>query len=264
VTRADRLAVAWLGAAGAAFALAGTTGAAVSGAALVALLADGVARPASGVLLPVISHGPRGRRQVALTFDDGPDPRTTPVIASALERAGGRATFFCIGRHAAAHRDLAAALAAAGHELGNHSWSHPRTLNLRSRRTMADEIARGSETLRDIAGGPEPLYRPPIGLKNPALASIAAARGLRVVTWSLHGHDTGGAAPEAIAARVLARVRPGDIVCLHDGCDRGDASRAATAAAVPLILRGLAERDLAPVTVSTLLGPELYSPRRHE
>ncbi len=255
MTRADGLALGYAAVTGGLVAAAGASAwtFGVPTAAFVALLADGVARPASRVLLPVVSHGPRDGQSVALTFDDGPDPAHTPAVAAALEAGDARGTFFCIGRHLEAHGDVAEALHAAGHELGNHSHGHPRLLNLRGPRALTVEIERGAAAVRAITGAERPLYRPPIGLKNPPLAVVAGRLGLTVVNWSLHARDTKGASAQTIATRVLARVRPGDIVCMHDGCDRPGADRRSTADAIPAILDGLAERGLAASTVTELL-----------
>ncbi len=220
---------------------------------LLLLLADGVARPASRVLLPVVSHGPRDGDAVALTFDDGPNTETTPAIAAALEAAGARGTFFCIGRYVEQAPEVARALFDAGHELGNHSHGHSRLLNFAGPVAMERQILRGAEAVRAVAPDLDPLYRPPVGLKSPPLAKVAKKLGLTVVNWSLHGHDTRGLRAEEITARILQRVRPGDIVCLHDGCDQGRADRSATLAALPGVLDGLRERGLRAVTVSELL-----------
>src|SRR5258706_14673831 len=91
-----------------------------------ALFADGIARPGSSVLYPTVRSGPRGRRRVALSFDDGPDPEVTPAVLDALAAYGARATFFAIGRSLEAHPELARRVLAEGHELGNHSWKHSR------------------------------------------------------------------------------------------------------------------------------------------
>lgn len=222
------------------------------------VVADGVFRPASGVFMPVVTRGPHDRGQVALTFDDGPDPAVTPKVLDALAAHGARATFFVIGRHVEAHPDLAARIVAEGHQLGNHTQGHARTLNLRSARVMQAEIERAEATLRSVPSGPvgRPPYRPPVGLKSPPLARAAQRLGLEVVMWSLHARDTRGASAEAIATRVLDRVRPGDIVLLHDGHDLGGPPRMATAEALPTILQGLAQRGLEAVTVETLLRPD--------
>jgi peptidoglycan/xylan/chitin deacetylase (PgdA/CDA1 family) len=259
MTRADLIGLTWAGATGGLALAFGpsalTIGVPATAAAL--LLADGVVRPASSVIVPTISAAPpNGGRRVALTFDDGPDPVWTPRIADLLDAAGARATFFCVGRHVEAHPDIARRLVGGGHELGNHSFAHPRTLNFRFAAAMEREVLRGETALRAVTGElGRPLYRPPVGLRNPSLARVAARLGLRVVTWSLHSRDTFATDAAALAARVLARVRPGDIVLLHDGSDRPGADRRVTLTALPAILEGLRARDLEPVTVSALLAP---------
>ncbi|MEZ4267115.1 MAG: polysaccharide deacetylase family protein [Myxococcota bacterium] len=258
MTRADLIGLTWAGATGG-LALAFGPSALTIGlptTAAVLLLADGVARPASSLIVPTVSSAPRGAgRRVALTFDDGPDPTWTPRIAEQLGAAGARGTFFCIGQHVEAHPEVARRLVAGGHELGNHSFSHARTLNFRLAAAMEREVLRGETALRGVTGEVgRPLYRPPVGLRNPALARVAGRLGLRVVNWSLHSRDTFATDAGALAARVLARIQPGDIVLFHDGSDRPGADRAVTARALPAILAGLRDRDLEPVTVSALLA----------
>ena len=217
------------------------------------LVLHGVFVPQSGLLLPVIHRVVSSNTQVALTFDDGPDPQVTPAVLDALAAAGARATFFVIGRNLRAHPELGHQIVAAGHELANHSDAHPRTLNLRGTRTMQAEICRGAQAVQAVTGQPATLYRPPIGLKSPALARVARRLGIQVIMWSCHARDTGSASATQIAGRVLDRVRPGDIVLLHDGHDRAGAHRAQTAQAVQGILAGLKARGLEAVTVSELL-----------
>ncbi len=259
MTRADLIGLTWAGATGGLALAFGpsvlTIGLPATAAAL--LLADGVARPGSSAVVPTIASAPpRAGRRVALTFDDGPDPNWTPKIADVLDAAGARATFFCIGEHVEAHPDIARRLLGGGHELGNHSFAHARTLNFRLAPAMEREVLRGETALRAVTGGSaRPLYRPPVGLRNPSLARVAARLELRVVTWSLHSRDTFATDAAALAARVLARVRPGDIVLFHDGSDRPGADRRVTLAALPAILAGLRARDLDAVTVSALLAP---------
>jgi len=228
---------------------------AVPSAVFLVLIADGVARPASSLLYPTVSRGLREGGRVALTFDDGPDPDVTPAVLDALAVDGARATFFCIGRSLAEHPALARRLVAEGHELGNHSWRHSRWQNFFGAGALGREIERGADAIAGLTGSrAEPFYRPPIGLKSPPLAWAAARRRLTVVAWSLHSRDTRTADPRRIAERVLARIRPGDIVLLHDGHDRPGRHRPGSARALPEILRGLRERDLHCVTVSELLA----------
>jgi peptidoglycan/xylan/chitin deacetylase (PgdA/CDA1 family) len=223
-------------------------------AAFLAVLTDGIFRPSSSVLYPTISHGPRDRPRVALTFDDGPDPEVTPSILDTLEAAGARATFFVIGRHLEKHREIAVRTLREGHEIGNHSWMHSYFQNFYRTDQQQSDVERSTRLIQELSGSiTEPLYRPPVGLKSPPLARVAHARKLTVVAWSLHSRDTLARDSDAIAARVLSRIAPGDIVLMHDGHDRDGKHRNLAAAALPQILRGLRERGLSCVTVSDLL-----------
>lgn len=222
---------------------------------LAGLIADGVARPGSSLLYPTISRGSGAHPRIALTFDDGPDAEVTPGVLDALAQFDARATFFAIGRNIELNRPIAERIVREKHELGNHSWQHSRLQNFYRRPRQADDLARSSRLIREITGTTEhPLYRPPVGLKSPPLARAAHAMGLKMIAWSLHGRDTQRDDPQRIAAGVLSRVKAGDIVLLHDGHDIPGRHRVAGARALPLILQGLKDRGLQPVTVSELLG----------
>ncbi|MCC2657804.1 MAG: methyltransferase type 11 [Panacagrimonas sp.] len=225
-----------------------------------ALLADGIARPASGWLYPTVTHGPRDGACVALSFDDGPDPEVTPAVLDALAAHGARATFFTIGRSLSAQPLLAQRIVRDGHELGNHSWNHSRVQNLYRGRRQLIEIGRGAEAVRAVVPGDgPPLYRPPMGLQSPVMAAVARRLGLTVVAWSLHSHDTRGHDAAWIARRVLQRVKAGDIVLMHDGHDRPGSHRPDCAHALPLILDGLRRKGLRSVTVSELIARQAPS-----
>jgi len=226
----------------------------VTAAAFAMVLTDGIFRPSSSVFYPTISHGPRDRPRVALTFDDGPDPQVTPEILATLAGVGARATFFVIGRHLEKHRDIAERALRQGHELGNHSWMHSYFQNFYRTGRQDRDIDRSTRLLQELSGSAaQPLYRAPVGLKSPALARVAHARGLTVIAWSLHSRDTFTRNPDATAALVLSRITPGDIVLMHDGHERDGGHRGTAAKALPQILRGLRERGLSCVTVSELL-----------
>jgi peptidoglycan-N-acetylglucosamine deacetylase len=229
---------------------------AVASAAFLMVLTDGIFRPSSSVLYPTISHGPRDRPRVALTFDDGPDPQVTPSILETLAGSGARATFFAIGRHLENHREIAARALREGHELGNHSWMHSYFQNFYRTGRQRSDVDRSTRLIQELSGSTaQPLYRSPVGLKSPAIARVAHARKLTVVAWSLHSRDTFTRDHEATAARVLSRIMPGDIVLMHDGHERDGKHRGVAAAALPRILGGLRERGLSCVTVSELLRP---------
>ena len=221
-----------------------------------ALLTDGIARPSSSVLYPTLTHGPRDQRRIALSFDDGPDPQVTPAILDALAAHGARASFFVIGQALANHPDLARRMLAEGHELCNHSWQHSRWQNFWGVHALTEEITRGEQSIAAFTGSTvRPLYRSPIGLKSPPLALAAQRLGVRMIAWSLHSRDTRLRDPRQIAARVLGRIQPGDIVLMHDGHDLPGRHRPVCAEAVPLILQGLRDKQLECVTVSKLIGP---------
>lgn len=228
----------------------------IPGVLLAAIVTDAIARPGSGTFYPTIRHGPRGASQVALTFDDGPDPEVTPQLLDALAGARARATFFVIGKSLAAQPRLAQRMLAEGHALGSHSWRHSRWQNFYSGRWHRQELERAGQAIAAVCGDRYPLlYRPPVGLKCGALARALWPRGLTLVAWSLHSRDTFARDPERVARRVLGKIRGGDIVLLHDGHDLPGRHRPLCVPALRLILAGLRERGLECVTVPELLEP---------
>jgi peptidoglycan/xylan/chitin deacetylase (PgdA/CDA1 family) len=178
------------------------------------------------------------RGRVALTFDDGPDVYT-PQILEVLRAYNVRATFFIMGKKAAAHPALVRAVVAGGHLAENHSWDHPHMADLDAaavRRQLAD-----TTTAIMRAGAPRPrLFRPPFGNTDGVVDAQARALGLRVVRWSVDTNDWRGRRPADIAATVLAQAVPGSVVLLHDGV----ANSAATIQALPAIITGLRARGL--------------------
>lgn len=233
---------------------------------LAGLIADGIARPGSSLLYPTLSKGPTDQPRVALTFDDGPDAAVTPGILDTLAAFNAHATFFAIGRNIEQNPALARRIVDEHHELGNHSWQHSRFQNFFGRARQVDDLVRSSQLIREITGlRTEPWYRPPIGLKSPPLARAAHQLGMkRMIAWSLHGRDTQQDDPHRIAAGILARIVPGDIVLLHDGHDLPGRHRTAGAHALPLILQGLKERGLEAVTVSKLLDAAKQAARTND
>jgi peptidoglycan/xylan/chitin deacetylase (PgdA/CDA1 family) len=155
-------------------------------------------------------------RTIALTFDDGPNPAVTPQLLDLLERFEARGTFFLIGRHVRACPALAAEIVARGHTIGNHTDTHPNLL-WQSPRRILDELERCDRSIADATGQRTRIMRPPYGFRRPDVHAAARDAGLgRPVLWSRSARDwTPQAAAKVI--RRLQRVRPGDIVLLHDG-----------------------------------------------
>jgi peptidoglycan/xylan/chitin deacetylase (PgdA/CDA1 family) len=193
-----------------------------------ALAAVGAVTAASVVAPSVASIGPARRRlaprlsgiapapHVALTYDDGPDPVSTPLFLDLLERHHRHATFFLLGEHVARHPELVAEMAHRGHELAVHGWDHTCVLAVPPGRLVA-ELAETAELVERVSGRRPRWYRPPYGvLSTPALLAARAA-GLRTVLWSAWGRDwEARATPTRIVRTVGRTLGPGGTVLLHD------------------------------------------------
>jgi peptidoglycan-N-acetylglucosamine deacetylase len=189
----------------------------------------------------------RPQRAVALTFDDGPSPVYTPRILRTLRRLHVHATFFVIGYLAQAYPAIVREEQHLGMAVGNHTYNHPEVPPFAQlpRLLMRDEISLTAKVLARL-GVRTDLFRPPAGSTSPAVEHVASALGERVVLWSVDPADwVVGSTAKEIAARVLSAVHPGSIVILHDG----GGNRAATLAALPLIVHGIRHRHLHLVTL---------------
>jgi peptidoglycan/xylan/chitin deacetylase (PgdA/CDA1 family) len=203
----------------------------------------------------------RGRTDtnaVALTFDDGPGPDTDAILDVLAERRL-RAAFFVVGQQVERYPSVARRIVAEGHEIGNHSFSHPMFLSQSPERTR-EQLARTQRAIEDATGVTPTLARPPYGIKTPAYFRAARALGLRVVQWSVAGFDWKPLTAERVASHVLRGAQPGAIVLLHDADSEGKRDRRATAASLPIIADGVRQRGLAVAPLATLLrSPALRS-----
>jgi peptidoglycan-N-acetylglucosamine deacetylase len=160
--------------------------------------------------------------ELALTFDDGPNPAWTPRLLDILEGREVRATFFLIGQYAQAEPALVRRIAAAGHAIGNHSWSHP-NLALTSAKAIYEDLKRTSGTLEQIVGRPVRFFRPPFGARRPRVFQIARSLGLEPVLWNAMTTDWKEPSADRIAERLSARIDSlrqrgrGANIVLHDG-----------------------------------------------
>jgi peptidoglycan/xylan/chitin deacetylase (PgdA/CDA1 family) len=222
--------------------------------AYVLLIGAGVAFLRLGMFVDVVWRGPKGARGVALTFDDGPSPEHTPKILDLLDAAKVKATFFVIGKKAAAHPELVREIAARGHAIGVHGHDHDRLLSLRSPKQVGDDIDRAILAVEAITGTRPVLYRPPVGLTSPRVARALQEFDVTVVGWSVRGLDGWkGARAEDVAARVARRLKDGAIVLLHDAAERDDHAPASVEA-LPRILEAMRLRDLAGVRLDAWVG----------
>ena len=194
------------------------------------------------------SHASRDRRTVALTFDDGPDPERTPALLDTLRALDVPATFFLLGNKVDAHPELAARIARDGHEIGNHTYSHP-YLPLKRSRTVRAELLATDGAIERACGFTPVLARPPYGGRSPRNVRAFQRAGKRTILWDVNSFDWKGKPAAEVAERVLERTRPGSIILMHDARDGGEI----TVEAVRLIVPALRARGLDLVTVSRAL-----------
>jgi len=215
-------------------------------------LAYAVGGRSSQLLGPSISHGPRDRRSIAITFDDGPS-EGTPALLELLETRGVRATFFQCGTCVRRLPDIARRVAAAGHEIGSHGYSHTR-LFLRTPRFVAGQMRESQRVIEEVTGTSPRLFRPPYGGRWFGMREVQRELGLTGVMWTCIGMDWKWPA-ERVVARLLKAAKNGAIFCLHDG--RGaspNADISNTIEAVRLLVGELKERGFRFETVSEMLG----------
>jgi len=217
----------------------------------VAAAAWAVRGRSSQVFAPSVWHGDRSGRQVALTFDDGPSERT-PELLELLERFGAKATFFVCGQNAERLPGVLEAVARAGHEIGNHTWSHPR-MDFTSKAAMRDEIGRTQKIVETLTGKAPRLFRAPYGVRWIGLGEVQREYGLMGVMWTSIGLDWKLPA-DKIAGRLLRGTRSGDILCLHDGRTlAANPDITPTVAATGEVLQTLRARDFTFCAVSAML-----------
>lgn len=219
------------------------------------LLAWMVTSPRSQWIVPTRWRGDGAAAALALTFDDGPDPRYTPRILELLASHGARATFFVVGERAARHPELVRAIAAAGHQVGSHSWAHGPLWHFLPPAAQARDIRAGVDAIEAILGRTPLAFRTPLGLRVPHLRQTLAKVGLplTVVTWTARGVDAVPRAPDAIVARLLPHLYAGAILTLHDGAGLGGSDdRAPTLAALARLLPAIEARGLRSVRLDEL------------
>jgi peptidoglycan/xylan/chitin deacetylase (PgdA/CDA1 family) len=171
----------------------------------------------SRVLEPGTVAAPETGKTVALTFDDGPDPRWTPQILAILRQKDVPATFCIIGYFAVHYPSLVQAEVSQGNTVCDHTADHDEHLDSAPPAHVADEIDRGADQIAAAGGVAPELYRPPGGALSPTVIAVAHARGLRVLYWSVDPQDWRRPSAPVIVSRIVSQARPGSIIILHDG-----------------------------------------------
>ena len=199
-------------------------------------------KPAPAVPAPAPTTG---NKVIALTFDDGPGPYTAHLL-DVLDQYGAKATFFLIGSKVSSQANVVRSIHARGHQLGNHSWSHPELPKLPINQ-IAGEIDRTNDAIKQATGVTPAILRPPYGAVNGVVLEQLRARGMSSILWSVDTRDWADRNSDIVCSRAVAGARPGAIILMHD-------IHQTSVGAVPCILSALKQQGYSFVTVQGLLG----------
>lgn len=159
---------------------------------------------------------PRGAKEMALTYDDGPNDPHTFRLLEVLAKHDVQATFFLIGRYARQRPDIVQEIVKSGHAVGNHTFTHP-ALVFQTAKQIKGELESCAQALDDAVGTHSNLFRPPFGARRPIVLRIAREMGLLPVMWNVTGYDWNAKSSESIERNVARQIRGGDVLLLHDG-----------------------------------------------
>lgn len=162
-----------------------------------------------------------GADSIALTFDDGPDPRDTPKLLDLLREKGVKATFFVVGLRAEQYPEVVRRAWDEGHLIANHTWSHKALFCFLTPNQLRNEIERGAESICRICGVRPRFFRSPVGLRHPLLGKYLKDARLEYISWSIRTYDTLGVNSKTLAHRILKKVAGRDIILLHDHLPAG-------------------------------------------
>lgn len=216
----------------------------------------------SSILITTVYRGDSSKKRVALTFDDGPDPRFTPQVLDILRQYNVKATFFCLGRLAEMHPNIVERIHREGHLVANHTYEHTWHMYLWGPPRVQSSIIRSGNALQQITGYFPRFYRPPVGIKTPPQAMVAWRLGLRFIGWTRWAVD-GGRLTLSLekTERLIEKTRNGDIFLLHDGklnakgqVLENDTHGRALAEYLPMLIKGLHVKGYELVSLDKLLG----------
>lgn len=203
-------------------------------------------------LTDFLFNGPTNKREIALTFDDVPDIRFTPAVLDILKKYGVKATFFSIGNRAEAHPELVKRIIQEGHEIGNHSFTHPNLPKVNDIR-FHDEIQITENILSSIVGYSPKLFRPPYGNIDETQIQWLVSQGYKIINWNVDSLDWKGLDAVQVKTNVLEHTHSGSIILQHAGGGEGE-NLTGTINALPEIIQNLRSKGFKFVTVSELLN----------
>lgn len=231
--------------------------------AYLALLLSGVFTLRLRMYVDAVLEGPEDARGVALTFDDGPHPVHTRAVLDTLDQAGVKATFFVVGRKVKLFPDVVREIVERGHALGIHGHAHDRFMSTMTPKQAQEDLQKALDAVEAATGERVTMFRPPVGHTSPRMARAIGNLQLAVVGWSARGYDgLGKAQPAKVAERVVAGLRDGAIVLLHDAAENDD-FEPASIAALPRILEAMRARNLPAVRLDAWVdAPPAIAQRR--
>jgi peptidoglycan/xylan/chitin deacetylase (PgdA/CDA1 family) len=218
-----------------------------------------IRHPVSNIILQqrypdtVVLRGSLTDNRVALTFDDGPDPRFTPQVLDVLDQYNVPATFFVMGARAEAYPDLLRRMQEEGHVVGNHTYWHPNLVEQADIETLEREVAQTEEVIENILGYRTSLFRAPYGFLYNELVEKLAEMNYTVVGWNVDSLDWRELGAEDTAANVLSNMEPGSIILMHDG-GHWESDRTSTIESLHQIIPQLQAQGFEFTTVPDLLN----------
>jgi peptidoglycan/xylan/chitin deacetylase (PgdA/CDA1 family) len=190
------------------------------------------------------------RREIAVTFDDGPHPQVTPRVLDVLDQYRAKASFFCVGSTAAACPEIVQEIVRRGHSVENHSHRHPGVFATYGLRRLRREIEAAQETLSTITGRRPRFFRAPAGFRNPLLDPVLARLDLIYVSWTRRALDTVDSNPTTVLRRLVQELAPGDVLTLHDRAAlRSPAGAPVVLSVLPALLDTIHAQNLTPVSL---------------
>ncbi|MFZ3091424.1 MAG: polysaccharide deacetylase family protein [Nitrospirota bacterium] len=198
-------------------------------------------------------RGNGSKKEIALTFDDGPHEPYTTQILDILKKYNIKATFFLVGKNIEKHPEIVKQIWEEGHAIGNHTYNHRRFFYTLFP-AIREDILKCQGLIKNITGINTSLFRQPLGMRNPSIVKMVEDLNMHMIGWTLRTYDGTDQNPQRIVKRALNRITNGAILVMHDGCDKGRCAKSGTVAALPIILDALTKDGYKFVTVSELLG----------
>ncbi|SFP92116.1 polysaccharide deacetylase family protein [Parafilimonas terrae] len=205
----------------------------------------------SNFFIQTVCKANTSRKEIALTFDDGPLKNYTPQVLQVLKTHNIEAAFFCIGKHIEANEDLLKQVYNEGHIIGNHSYTHDKWFDLFSSAKISAELTATDNIIKNVTGRKPRFFRPPYGVINPNVKKAIVAGHYTTVGWSMRSYDTMIKDEQTLLKRITRSVKPGDVFLFHDSCQ-------ATLNILPIFIQHLRQKGFNIVRLDKLLDIDAY------